>query len=106
MLEEQRRLATDMVEVLSCIKDWELADQHKQHTAKKETKELESAFEAMYLDDEQQVSPGSKRKEGGSAAGSIKKKDKSLVPEQRGSAKQATGFLCFCIIHVLLSLFI
>jgi hypothetical protein len=81
VLEEQRRLATDMVEVLSCIKDWELADQHKQHTAKKETKELESAFEAMYLDDEQQVSPGSKRKEGGSAAGSIKKKDKSLVPE-------------------------
>jgi hypothetical protein len=38
----------------------------------------------MYLDDEQQVSPGSKRKEGGFVAGSIKKKDKSLVPEQRG----------------------
>jgi hypothetical protein len=99
VLEEQRRwLTTDMVEVLSCIKDWGLADQHKQHTVEKETKELESTFEAMYLDDEQQVSLGSKRKEGGSAAGSIKKKYKSLVPEQRGSAKQAwnaSGFLCF-----------
>jgi hypothetical protein len=42
-----------MVEVLSCIKDWELANKHKQHTVEKETKELESAFEAMYLDDEQ-----------------------------------------------------
>jgi hypothetical protein len=37
----------DMVEVLSCIKDWELADQHKQHTTEKETKDLEAVFEAM-----------------------------------------------------------
>jgi hypothetical protein len=77
-----------MVEVLSCIKDWELANQHKQHTVEKKTKELESAFEATYLDDEQQVSPGSKRKEGGSAAGSINKKDKSLVLEQRGRSSK------------------
>jgi hypothetical protein len=52
-----------MVEVLSCIKDSELADQHKQHTVEKETKDLEATFEAMYLDDEQQLSPGSKRKD-------------------------------------------
>ena len=60
--ERRRRLTTDMVEVLSCIKDWELADQHKQHTVEKETKDLEAVFEAMYLDDEQELSPGSKRK--------------------------------------------
>jgi hypothetical protein len=64
VLEERRqRLTTDMVEVLSCIKDWELVDQHKQHTVDKETKELEATFEDMYLDDEQRVSPRSKRKE-------------------------------------------
>ena len=28
----------------------------------KETKDLEAVFEAMYLDDEQELSPGSKRK--------------------------------------------
>jgi hypothetical protein len=61
--ERRRRLTTDMVEVLSCIKDWELADQHKQHTVEKETKDLEAAFEAMYLDDEHKLSPGSKRKD-------------------------------------------
>jgi hypothetical protein len=60
--ERRRRLTTDMVEVLSCIKDWELADQHKQHTVEKETKDLEVVFEAMYLDDEHELSPGSKRK--------------------------------------------
>jgi hypothetical protein len=64
VLEERRRqLTTDMVDVLSCIKDWELADQHKQHIVEKKTKDLEAAFEAMYLDDEQQLSPGSKRKD-------------------------------------------
>jgi hypothetical protein len=52
-----------MVEVLSCIKDWELADQHKQHTVEKETKYLEATFKDMYLDDEHRVSPGNKRKE-------------------------------------------
>jgi hypothetical protein len=51
----------------------------------KETKELESAFEVMYL--EQQVSPGSKGMERGSAISSIKKKDKALVPEQGGRRK-------------------
>jgi hypothetical protein len=39
-----------MVEVLSCIKDWELSDKHMQNTVEKETKELESTFENMYLD--------------------------------------------------------
>jgi hypothetical protein len=52
-----------MVEVLSCIKDWELADQHKRHTVEKGTKDLEATFEDIYLDDEQRVSLGIKRKE-------------------------------------------
>jgi hypothetical protein len=61
--ERRRRLTTNMVEVLSCIKDWELADQHKQHTVEKDTKDLKATFEDMYLDDEQRVSPVSKRNE-------------------------------------------
>jgi hypothetical protein len=40
-----------MVEILSCIKDWELADLHSQHTMEKDTKELEVVFEAMYLEE-------------------------------------------------------
>jgi hypothetical protein len=64
-LQRRRRLTTDMVEVISCIKDWELANHHKQDIVEKETNDLEATFEAMYLDDEQRVSPGSKRKEQG-----------------------------------------
>jgi hypothetical protein len=64
VLEERRqRLTTGMVEVLSCIKDWELADLHKQHEVEKETKELEVAYESLYLDDEQETVSGIKRKE-------------------------------------------
>ncbi|WVZ74217.1 hypothetical protein U9M48_022429 [Paspalum notatum var. saurae] len=48
--ERRRRLTPDMVEVLSCIKDWELADIHLQHTVEEETEELEEVHENMYLD--------------------------------------------------------
>jgi hypothetical protein len=48
--ERRRRLTTDMVEVLSCIKDWELADKHMQNTVENDTKELEATYENMYLD--------------------------------------------------------
>ena len=37
--------AIDMFEVLSCIKDWELANKHMQNTVEKETKVLKSTFE-------------------------------------------------------------
>jgi hypothetical protein len=64
ILEEwRRRLTTDMVEVLSCIKNGELADLHKQHEVEKETKELEVAYESLYLYDEQETVSGIKRKE-------------------------------------------
>jgi hypothetical protein len=39
-----------MVEALSCLKDWELTDAHLQHNVDKEIKELELAFDNMYLD--------------------------------------------------------
>jgi hypothetical protein len=53
VLEERRRcLTTDMVDVLSCIKDRELGDRHKQHAVDKETKELEATFDATYLDED------------------------------------------------------
>ncbi|WVZ90950.1 hypothetical protein U9M48_037200 [Paspalum notatum var. saurae] len=42
VIEERQCLLTpNMVEVLSCIKDWELADTHLQHTVEEETQELE-----------------------------------------------------------------
>jgi hypothetical protein len=50
--DRRRRLTSDMVEVLSCLKDRELADVHLQHYVEKETKDLELAFENMYLDDD------------------------------------------------------
>ncbi|WVZ54200.1 hypothetical protein U9M48_005037, partial [Paspalum notatum var. saurae] len=48
--ERRRRLTPDMVEVLSCIKDWKLADTLLQHSVEEETNELEEVHENMYLD--------------------------------------------------------
>jgi hypothetical protein len=49
--ERRRRLTSDMVEILSCIKDWELADSHMQHNVEKDTKEMELIHESMILED-------------------------------------------------------
>ena len=46
--ERQRRLKLEMVEWLTCIKDWELVEARLQHNV--EGKELEEAFEDLYLD--------------------------------------------------------
>jgi hypothetical protein len=48
--ERLRQLTSEMVEVLSCLKDWEVVDAHVQHNVEKETKELEWAFDNTYLD--------------------------------------------------------
>jgi len=49
IIEEQRRkLKPQMVEMLTCIKDWEAAEARLQHMV--EDKELEEAFEELYLD--------------------------------------------------------
>jgi hypothetical protein len=50
--ERRRRLAPKMVEMLLCIKDWELGDARAQHSA--QDKELEDAFEGLYLDEVEQ----------------------------------------------------
>ena len=42
--ERRRKLKPKMVEMLTCIKDWEAAEARLQH------KELEEAFEELYLD--------------------------------------------------------
>jgi hypothetical protein len=47
--ERQRRLLPEHVEMLCCIKDWELGDKRLQHDA--ENKELEESFEKLYLDE-------------------------------------------------------
>jgi hypothetical protein len=39
------------VEILSCIKDWKLADSHMQHNVEKDTKEMEVIHESMILED-------------------------------------------------------
>ena len=46
--ERRRKLKPEMVEMLTCIKDWEAAEARLQHTV--EDKELEEAFEELYLD--------------------------------------------------------
>eukprot|EP00267_Zea_mays_P051787 XP_020404781.1 uncharacterized protein LOC109944431 [Zea mays] len=58
VIKERRRwLTSDMVEVLSCIKDWELADLHMQHNLEKDdTLEIESVLESLNNDGGQQGS--------------------------------------------------
>jgi hypothetical protein len=48
---EERRLTLEIVEMLTCIKDWEEGNARTQHTV--EDKELEDSFSQLYLDDEQ-----------------------------------------------------
>jgi hypothetical protein len=48
---EERRLTSKMVEMLTCIKDWEEGNARTQHTV--ENKKLEDSFSELYLDDEQ-----------------------------------------------------
>jgi hypothetical protein len=56
---EERRLTSELVEMLTCIKDWEEGNARTQHTI--ENKELEDSFSDLYLDDEQVLvdTPGS-----------------------------------------------
>jgi hypothetical protein len=46
--ERRRKLRPDMVEMLTCIKDWEAAEARLQQAV--EDKELEEAFEGLFLD--------------------------------------------------------
>jgi len=48
--EQQRRLLPKTVEMLACIKDWELGESRLQHTV--DNRELEDSFKNLYLDDD------------------------------------------------------
>jgi hypothetical protein len=49
VLEERRRcLRSEMVEILTCLKDWQMGDDQEQHNL--ENPELQQAFENLYLD--------------------------------------------------------
>jgi hypothetical protein len=70
LLEDQRWLTPDTVEVLSWIKNWELVDLHSQHTVEKEAKELEGVFQTMYLDENaNNENRGQERRGGGGTGG-------------------------------------
>ena len=46
--ERRRKLKPEMVEMLTCIKDWEVVEARLQHMV--EDKEFEEVFEELYLD--------------------------------------------------------
>jgi hypothetical protein len=47
--DRRRRLLPEHVEMLTCLKDWDLAARKEQHAP--EDTDLEALFESMYLDD-------------------------------------------------------
>ena len=48
--ERRRRLLPETVEMLACIKDWELEESRLQHTV--DNQELEDSFKNLYFDDD------------------------------------------------------
>ncbi|XP_066392152.1 zinc finger BED domain-containing protein RICESLEEPER 2-like [Miscanthus floridulus] len=49
--ERQRRLSPEIVEMLTCIKDWELGEKRKQHVV--DNQEPENSFQNLYLDEDE-----------------------------------------------------
>ena len=49
--ERRRRLLPETVEMLTCIKDWELGDRREQHSM--DNQDLEDSFKNLYLDEEE-----------------------------------------------------
>ncbi|XP_072147154.1 zinc finger BED domain-containing protein RICESLEEPER 2-like [Setaria viridis] len=55
--ERRRRLLPETVEMLTCLKDWELGDARAQHDVEKEVNKLEETYKSTYLNmDEGQAS--------------------------------------------------
>jgi len=52
--ERRRRLLPENVEMLTCIKDWELGTRREQHAV--DSPELDEAFKNLYLDEEEGIS--------------------------------------------------
>jgi hypothetical protein len=64
VIEERRRsLRSDMVEMISCLKDWELAAARQQHEV--ENEELLSAFEDLFIEEDQGARGGPSGQWGG-----------------------------------------
>jgi hypothetical protein len=57
VIEERRRsLTIDMVEMISCLKDWKLGTTRRQHDV--ENEELLSAFQELFIDEDQATGGG------------------------------------------------
>jgi hypothetical protein len=57
VIEERRRsLTSDMVEMISCLKDWELGAARQQHEV--ENEEVLSAFQELFIDEDQAIGGG------------------------------------------------
>jgi len=50
--EWRRRLLPETIEMLTCLKDWELGEKREQHAAA-DNKELEEALKNLYLDEDE-----------------------------------------------------
>ena len=48
--ERRRRLSPETVEMLTCLKDWELGEKREQHVV--DNQELEDSFQNLYLDED------------------------------------------------------
>jgi hypothetical protein len=48
--ERHRRLLPETIEMLTCLKDWELGEKREQHSAT-DNKELEDTFKNLYLNE-------------------------------------------------------
>ena len=48
--ERRRRLSPETVEMLTCIKDWELGEKREQHDV--DNQELEDSLQNLYLDED------------------------------------------------------
>ena len=46
--ERRRRLSPETVEMLTCLKDWELGEKREQHAV--DNQELKDSFQNLYLD--------------------------------------------------------
>ena len=69
IIEERRRcLLPETVEMLACIKDWELGESRLQHTV--DNQDLEDSFKNMYLDDDADGAAGTAGSSGAGAGSS------------------------------------
>jgi hypothetical protein len=67
--ERQRRLLPENVEMLTCLKVWELGEKREKHDV--DTPELEDSFQNLFLDEDEPTAAGHGRTScGGSGSGS------------------------------------